>query len=274
LEKIRPKKSLGQNFLVDKNIAIKTVNALDINTEDSVIEIGPGTGTLTELLLTKSPKLTAIELDQRAYDVLTEKFPSENFPDFKLINDDIRNFNFAIQYSELSDNHKFKVIGNIPYYITADILFQLFENCNYISHAILTIQKEVAQRIIAKPSTKEYGILTIAAELSCKAKILFHVPGSCFYPPPNVTSSVILLDFNKDNFNISQFKSTMIIVKKAFNQRRKMLSNAIKDFIESHELGTEADEKFIDSIKTKRAEELTSFDFLRLNNILRNNNAK
>jgi 16S rRNA (adenine1518-N6/adenine1519-N6)-dimethyltransferase len=269
LEKLRPKKSLGQNFLVDKNIALKTVNALDINSDDSVIEIGPGTGTLTELILTKSADLTAIEIDLRAIDILTEKFPAENFPGFKLINDDIRKFSFADKYSLLSENQKFKVLGHIPYYITADILFQLFENCNYISHAILTIQKEVAQRIIAKPSSKEYGILTVATELCSKAKILFHVPGSCFYPPPNVTSSVILFDFNRENFDISQFKSTMIIVKKAFNQRRKMLSNAIKDFIDSHETGTEADEQFVDSIRTKRAEELTSFDFLKLNDILR-----
>jgi 16S rRNA (adenine1518-N6/adenine1519-N6)-dimethyltransferase len=274
LEKIRPKKSLGQNFLIDKNIAAKTVNALDINPEDSVIEIGPGTGTLTELILSKSANLTAIELDLRAYNLLIEKFPVEKFPGFKLINDDIRNFSFSNEFTEFSKTRKFKVLGNIPYYITADILFQLFENCSYISQAVLTIQKEVAQRIVAKPSSKEYGILTVASELCSKAKILFHVPGSCFYPPPNVTSSVILFDFNKENFNISQFKSTMVIVKKAFNQRRKMLSNAIKDFIDNHSVTSDIDEQFVDSIRTKRAEELTSGDFQRLNDILRNNDAK
>jgi 16S rRNA (adenine1518-N6/adenine1519-N6)-dimethyltransferase len=264
----QPKKSLGQNFLTDKNIAKKIVSALECIDEDYIIEIGPGTGVLTELLLENNVNLTSIDIDHRSVELLNNRFSKENFPNFQLIESDIRDFN--IQNSSEKAGKKLKIIGNIPYNISSDIFFWLFESASYIDRAVLTIQKEVAKRLTGKPHTKDYGILTIALNLVGKAKIAFDIPASCFYPKPNVTSSVIIIDFNEKQLARAKFDSIMKLVRAAFNQRRKVLSNSLKSYIETQkdikieEIRKASIELYKTDYLMKRPEELTVTEIINL----------
>jgi len=258
---IKAKKALGQNFLVDKNIAAKIVKCLEIEKNDLVVEIGPGTGLLTEHIFQYSENMSLIELDQRAIEVLQGKFMI-NYPNISIVHQDFRKINLQEIFIN-NNNSKILVIGNIPYYITGDIFFKLFENSTFIKRAIITVQKEVAQRIIAKTSTKDYGILTIAAAYCCESSLLFDIPAECFVPKPNVTSSVVLLNF-KENFNFKEFKKLLGVVKQAFNQRRKMLSNTLKG-----QISEKYDEEWKD-YKSLRPENLLIDDFMKLLKLIEN----
>lgn len=215
----RKKKSLGQHFLRDANMIHKIVRSLPAEEGDQVIEIGPGDGALTELLLEVYPHFAAIEIDPVMVEHLNEKFPNLN-----LIQEDV----LKADWSDIVDpDRSVHVIGNLPYYITSQILFALLENRNSLTSATLMMQKEVAERIVAEPRTKQYGILSVQSQLMCSPKILFDVPPSVFSPPPKVDSSVIQLTFDKPALACSD-AHLKTVVRMAFNQRRKKLSNALK----------------------------------------------
>jgi 16S rRNA (adenine1518-N6/adenine1519-N6)-dimethyltransferase len=262
LELISPKKSLGQNFLTDKNISNKIVEALGAEDGDIALEIGPGPGALTGLLLEKPlSKLYAVELDKRAVELLTNKFPAASYPNFNLIHSDIR----AVNIKELAGDVKIKTIGNIPYYISADILFLLFHSAEYIENTIIMVQKEVAKRICAKPGSKDYGIISIAAALVGYAKIAFDVPPSCFFPAPKVTSSVVKIEYSRNYPEDIKFDKLMKFVKAAFSQRRKTLRNSLKTYFSDYDSEkVEAFYKDKEKTLTLRAEVLTPQDFIQL----------
>ncbi|MCX7737148.1 MAG: 16S rRNA (adenine(1518)-N(6)/adenine(1519)-N(6))-dimethyltransferase RsmA [Candidatus Kapabacteria bacterium] len=279
MEHIKPKKSLGQNFLIDKNIAKKIVDSLEISPDDFVVEIGPGTGSLTEFLVKKCFKLILIEIDVRAVEILNKKFGhlknvtilQNDFSKLNL-NDTVVNHFFKnseeLNLSNLNSQQKkkIKLIGNIPYYLTSDILFKIFENADIIDVCVLTVQKEVALRIVSPPGNKIYGILSIAAKLSGEPKLLFDVPPMCFHPPPKVISSVIKLNLQR-KFTKFEFDEIMILVKKAFNQRRKILRNSLKEYfslIKTNENFSEKNKDFIENYLNKRPEELSYLDFKEL----------
>lgn len=215
----RTKKSLGQHFLKDGNIIRKIVDAIPADENDRVVEIGPGSGAVTEFLLKKFQNVTAIELDQRMVEFLSEKYP-----DLNIIHQDILEYNWSVHSSE---NRSIHVIGNLPYYITSQILFNLLEYRSVLSTATLMMQKEVAERIVAEPRTKDYGILSVQSQLMSSPKILFDVSPHVFSPPPNVHSSVIQFTFDKADLACTD-KHLKKVVRMAFNQRRKKLSNALK----------------------------------------------
>ncbi len=267
---IKPKKSLGQNFLKDRNIILK-IAAL-ANPDLPVIEIGPGTGALTEELLKKFPGLKAIEIDSRAIEVLKEKFPYGEYPDFEIIHSDILKTDISAIYKK-----DFQVMGNIPYYISSQIFFQLYDATGYLKQAVLMIQKDLAKRLIAPVGRKDYGILTIAMALKGKCTIEFDVSPHCFYPQPKVTSSVIKMVFNPV-VNDSDFKSIMRIVRIAFSQRRKVLGNCLKPIINALPDGKEEfigrlNKVGMDAEKTlrQRAEQLTIDEYILLNKCLNQN---
>jgi len=252
---IAPKKSIGQNFLADNNMAMKIVRSADIQPDDFLIEIGPGTGLLTDHIVSQANNITLVEVDNRAIALLESKyFKSEK--NISIIKQDFRKFNIEKEF--IKAGKKLSVIGNIPYYITGDIFFKLFENAQFIKSAIITLQKEVAQRMVSKVNTKDYGILAIAAQYCGKPEYLFDIPAQCFIPKPNVTSSVVKLTF-KDDFNFPEYKKLMKVVKQSFNQRRKMISNTIKDL-----LIEDYDVIIWDKYKSKRPENLTIPEFLEL----------
>lgn len=266
---IAPKKSLGQNFLTDKNIISKTVAELDLNSEDFVLEIGPGEGALTDYILAKTTNLLAVELDQRACEVLKRRF--SNLPDgtLQVVNMDFLGFNFENDLPENFRGKRIKILGNIPYYISGRIFFKLFENAEYISRAVITVQKEVAERIVAKPKSKEYGILSVLANLTGNPKKAFDVSSHCFYPRPNVTSAVVTMKFFDKEQLPDDFKAIADIVKAAFNQRRKMLSNSFKNYFESNELDPDLCAQVNELYGNKRAEELIIDDYVKIYSIIK-----
>jgi 16S rRNA (adenine1518-N6/adenine1519-N6)-dimethyltransferase len=169
---------------------------------------------------------------------------------------------YAMNILQASGEHrKLKVAGNIPYYITSDILFKLFEHADIIDRAVIMMQKEVAERICAQPRTKAYGILSIAARFVSAPNIALKVPSGCFTPRPSVDSAVVVFDFSKASITMKQFAMVHPIVRTAFGQRRKMLSNALHTYINAY--GKELPED-IQSMMQKRAEELLPEHFLRL----------
>jgi len=269
LKSIAPIKSLGQNFLIDRNIAAKTVELLEIKPNDTVIEIGPGTGALTSLIIEKKCNYYAVEIDERAINDLNLKYPKSKFPHFNLLHADFKKFDIK----SLFNDTKLKIIGNIPYYLSSEIFFKLFENRDILNIAVMTIQKELAQRLIAKKGTKDYGILTLAMNMTGKCSMEFDVSPKCFYPAPNVMSSVIKMDFSIENNVGDNYKEIMSIVKVAFNQRRKMLNNTLKSHfnkINEKAYSPEINSK-ITALTKERPEQLDVEDFVFLYNLYKNN---
>jgi 16S rRNA (adenine1518-N6/adenine1519-N6)-dimethyltransferase len=215
----KTKKSLGQHFLTDGNMIRKIVDAIPAEVGDRIIEIGPGAGAITGPILDRYGDVSAIELDQRMVEVLAEKYPGLN-----IVNEDVLKCDWG---AFLQPGRPVHVVGNLPYYITSQILFKLLEHRSKIETALLMMQKEVAQRIVAEPRTKDYGILSVQTQLMSSPEILFDVPPGVFSPPPNVDSAVIRLRFNKPDLACSD-KNLKTVVRMAFNQRRKKLSNALK----------------------------------------------
>lgn len=229
---IRPKKSLGQHFLTDQNIIYKIADAIPAEAGDKVIEIGPGTGALTEILLEKFDNVQAVELDQRAVEVLEKKFPSLVVYCQNIL---------EVEWRELSaGKERTHVVGNLPYYITSQILFALLENREYMSDALLMMQKEVAERLVSPIRTKDYGILSVQTQLMSTPEIIFPVSRHCFNPQPNVESAMVKLTLDKGELNCSD-KNLKTVVRTAFNQRRKKLSNALKPILNKEDLPSDFD---------------------------------
>lgn len=222
---IKAKKSLGQHFLTDKNIVSKIIHSVSASDNARVIEIGPGTGAITGFLFERFEDFQAIEVDDRAIEVLNNQFSG-----IKIIKEDVLKVDWE---ALLKGKDQTYVIGNLPYYITSPILFSLFEARSFISEAIVMMQKEVAERLVAGHSSKAYGILSVQTQLMSSAEILFHVSPRSFSPPPNVDSSVVRLVFNKPKMGCSD-EVLKKVVRTAFNQRRKKLSNALKPILGDH----------------------------------------
>lgn len=258
-QKYRPVKFLGQNFLVDENIAKKIVKNIDITPDDLIIEIGPGYGALTKHILKETEKYIGIELDEKFIASLKEKFPEINLinKDFlKLdIPDEISKFNFTCR--------NIKIAGNIPYNITSQILFKLFESKHLLHSAVIMSQKEVAYRLIAPPSTKEYGILAVQTQINSKVKLLFNLPPSIFFPKPKVESTVFKLTFQPVTF-IPDRKLFTEILRLAFNQRRKTLKNSLTSFFAKYSIEPSS----LDFDFSLRPEQLSPEDFISLHRLI------
>lgn len=215
----RTKKSLGQHFLKDGNMIRKIVDSLQVLPSDHLIEIGPGAGALTELLYQRYERLTVIEIDNRMVELLRKKYPG-----LHIAEEDILKIDWSMILDSERDNH---VIGNLPYYITSQILFAALKQRQNLKSALLMMQKEVAERIVADPGSKTYGILSVQCQLMSSPEILFDVPPQVFSPPPAVDSSVVKFTFDKPSLLCSD-DHLKKVVRMAFNQRRKKLSNALK----------------------------------------------
>ncbi len=215
----RRKKSLGQHFLRDTNMIHKIVSSIPAQPDDKVVEIGPGDGALTEYLSERFDDVSAVEIDPVMIDHLQKKLP-----DLHLIKQDILKTDWSV-FAE--KGRLLHVVGNLPYYITSQILFALLKDRSVLTSATLMMQKEVAERIVAEPGSKQYGILSVQTQLMSSPEILFDVPPAVFSPPPKVTSSIIRLTFDQPELECSD-SNLKTVVRMAFNQRRKKLSNALK----------------------------------------------
>jgi 16S rRNA (adenine1518-N6/adenine1519-N6)-dimethyltransferase len=278
--RIAPRKSFSQNFLNDQNISRKIVQTIGCQQDDIVIEIGPGTGALTEFLLKEPVTVQAIELDERAIEVLKDRFKKDEFPQFSIFEGDVRKFPLK-KFAEENPGKKIRIVGNIPYSITSDILFWIYEQAYLIEKAVIMMQREVAQRLVSPPRTKDYGVLAVATQLSGKAKMSFNVPPSCFFPPPRVTSTVVEFLPNHNSEITSLYAPVMNVVRAAFSQRRKKLSNAAESFLKGSGVNVSEIVGFAEKnglpFFSQRAEELTPADFLKLEAFIRDfkkNNAQ
>ncbi|HNU76916.1 MAG: 16S rRNA (adenine(1518)-N(6)/adenine(1519)-N(6))-dimethyltransferase RsmA [Prolixibacteraceae bacterium] len=244
MNQIRAKKSLGQHFLKDQNIARKIVGSLQADGCTGVLEIGPGTGVLTRFLLEK-PGITlrVIEIDREASRYLRDHFP---LPDPDLVEGDF----LAISLKDLFPG-PFAVIGNFPYNISSQIFFKILEYRNQIPEVVGMVQKEVAERISSPPGNKTYGILSVLLQAYYRIDYLFTVGEQVFSPPPKVKSAVIRLVRNERKRLACDEELFFRVVKTAFNQRRKMLSNALGSLS-----GNVPDE-----FAGKRAEQLSADEF-------------
>lgn len=247
---IKPKKSLGQHFLTDQNIIEKIADAIPAKATDRVIEIGPGTGALTASLLERFDDVLAVELDQRAIEVLEQEFPGLTIHHKNVLDLDWPALSLGKQRTH--------VVGNLPYYITSQILFGLLENRKYLSDALLMMQKEVAERLVAEIRTKDYGILSVQTQLMSTPEILFPVSRHCFSPQPNVESAIVKVTFDQGPLDCSD-KHLKTVVRTAFNQRRKKLSNALKPLIKKDQLPQGFDfDKRAEAWKPAEYEKLTA----------------
>jgi len=250
---IRPQKSLGQNFLHDPNIARKIVGSLRAPENAHVVEIGPGMGALTDVLLSRYPELTALEIDKRAVDYLRARLPGL----------DVRQADAReADWPALANEHgkPLYVIGNLPYHITSPILFSLLDAATSIHEAVLLMQLEVAERIVAHSGTKAYGILSVQTQLMSQPELLFRVSRHVFYPKPGVTSAVVRLTFRENFGRFSEDDRLLLraIIRTAFNQRRKMLHNSPSTWSDKYQ------KELPDYWGKRRAEELQPEEFVTL----------
>jgi 16S rRNA (adenine1518-N6/adenine1519-N6)-dimethyltransferase len=232
----RPKKKWGQNFLKDKNIARKIVAASDANADGLVIEIGPGQGVLTELLLASGAQYLGVEIDPYLVNELRERF--SEYPKFSLLEEDF----LETDLSDIIQRYPGKnplVVGNIPYNITSPILFKLFDHADVLHSAVLTMQKEVGERLRAHPGSKEYGLLAINGQLFADVKYLFTVPAKLFFPQPQVDSAVLKFTFKKGVYKqFVDFQLFRKILRHCFQHRRKMLRKSLSMLFSSLLLST------------------------------------
>ena len=251
MEKVRPKKHLGQHFLKDQNIAIKIVESLTLHRHYStVLEIGPGMGVLSQYLLPKSEfKTFLIDIDRDSVKYLKENYPifSDRVIEGDFLKMDLLSFS----------NEPFAIIGNFPYNISSQIFFKVLENKDLIPEVVGMLQKEVAQRIASSPGNKNYGILSVFLQAYYDIEFLFSIGPEVFSPPPKVNSAVIRLKRNTVEKIDCDEKLFFRIVKHGFQNRRKTLRNALKTInlpIELKDL----------HILDKRAEQLSVNDFVEL----------
>ena len=253
---LKPIKSLGQNFLRDENILNKIVESLDLRNGDVVVEIGPGQGALTKHLIVKPVKLIGVEVDERAIRLLQERFGDK----LELLHRDVLEVNLTD--IALQNGGKVRIVGNIPYYLTSEILFWLFDARTAVSDATLMVQWEVAKRLVAPPKNKEYGILSIFTQFYTECEMLFKVSRNCFFPKPEVDSAVVQFKF-KEQIPDCDEKLFRSIVRSTFGQRRKTLRNGLKSmgYDDTVLKKTQFD-------LTKRPEELGVVEFLLLTRML------
>ena len=256
----RARKSLGQNFLVDENVLRKLTEAIDPKPEDAFIEIGPGLGALTKHILPLGCDYTGIEIDGRLVPLLREQFAA--FPNCKILHEDFRETDLARLAAD--KQRTLRVIGNIPYYLTSVIIFKAFSQLAALADMILTVQKEVAQRIVAQPGGKDYGILSVMSQTFARTEILFNMSKHVFRPKPEVDSTVVRWRFQPSPQPLVDEDFFIAMVKAIFGQRRKTLRRSLVGFLDTNDLPI-ADPALLE----RRPETLAISELIDLANILR-----
>ncbi len=264
---IRPLRRYGQSFLQDRNIIGRIVDAADIRPDDTVVEIGPGPGTMTGLIAEKAKTVIAVEIDPYMADILEQTFRARD--NLTIVRADILAFDLASALPALPGS-KLNIIGNIPYNISTPILFHLLDFRRLIRSITIMLQKEVAERLGASPGTKDYGIPTVAVAMYARVTPVTDVPPSCFYPKPKVTSRVIRIDFREEPLtHLTDETFFTTVVKTAFSQRRKTIFNNLKSLrVPGGDAGLSSalSRAGIDGVR--RAETLSAVEFGHLSNTL------
>ncbi|MCR5604647.1 MAG: 16S rRNA (adenine(1518)-N(6)/adenine(1519)-N(6))-dimethyltransferase RsmA [Lachnospiraceae bacterium] len=219
-------KRYGQNFLVDTHVMDKIMDAAQITHDDHVIEIGPGIGSMTQYLCERAGRVTAVEIDKDLIPVLNETL--KDYDNVRIINEDILKLDLNKLILEENNGKPAKVVANLPYYITTPIIMGLLEGHVPVSRITVMVQKEVADRMQAGPGSKDYGALSLAVNYYSSPHIAANVPPNCFIPRPNVGSAVINLDvYDKPKVKVGDEEHMFKLIRAAFNQRRKTLTNSV-----------------------------------------------
>jgi len=245
----KPLKRFGQNYLIDKNIINKIVTEINPQPNDTIIEIGPGRGALTGLLVNKLKDFSAVEIDRRVIEALSMQYPS-----LKIINEDF----LKMDLQQFFKNNRIKIVGNIPYNITSSIIFKIIENRKFVQESVFMVQNEVAKRMSAKIRTKDYGILSVLLSAFGQVEYCFKVSPNVFRPRPNVHSAVVHIRWHSLSFNVSD-NLIIQIVKAAFGNRRKTLKNSLNNSIFN-----DCDFSKLGIDLSRRAEELETKEFIQL----------
>ena len=258
--KLRADKKLGQNFLIDENVVHQIVAAAELSEADTVLEVGPGIGTLTQGLAESKARVVAVELDTRLLPVLATTL--NGYDNVRVVHGDILKVNIMEEVGAPS----FKVCANLPYYITTPIIFALLEKRLPMERLVAMVQKEVAERMAAQPGGKEYGALSVAIQYYTEPKIAFIVPPTSFIPAPAVDSAVIVCKRReKPPVEVCDEALFFRVVKAAFSLRRKMLSNSLKNMgIKGEQVAKWLELAGVDG--KRRAETLSLEDFAKLTN--------
>jgi len=255
----RAKKRFGQNFLHDPGVIHNIIQAISPGPTDTVLEIGPGQGVLTSILCPLVKSLDIIEIDRDLCQLLTKTLG--NHANLKLHQQDVLSVDFAAFFSEFEQ--KVKVVGNLPYNIATEIMFRLVLQTNHISAMFFLVQQEVANRLSASPGTKSYGRLGIMVGLYCEVKTLFNVPPESFMPEPKVQSSFIYLrPYSKPKYIIKDRVLFSALIKQAFSQRRKKISNSLQGRVD------QAQFVMAEIDPHQRAEDITIAQYVKLCNLL------
>lgn len=253
--KHQARKRFGQNFLVDEHIIAKIAHAIGPKAADNLVEIGPGQGAITALILAKCPRLQAIELDRDLVPILEKKFVQH--PEFTIYQADALAFDFA----SLSENGPLRIVGNLPYNISTPLIFHLLSFKQYIQDMHFMLQKEVVDRMAAAPGDKTYGRLSIMCQYHCSVMGLFDVPPHAFRPVPKVNSAIVrLVPHRTLPFTANNVALLATVVKTVFQMRRKTLRNGLKPLLAAEQL---------DALNTNlnlRPEALSVQDFVELSN--------
>ena len=257
-----PLKRLGQNFLIDKNIRNKIVSSLDINPKDVVLEIGPGFGELTTSLAGKAKKVIAVEKDKKIVRILKEKYSLPN-------NIDVIESDFLdIDIKKIASGKKVIIYGNLPYYITSPVLEKIFKSIDYVKAAYLVIQKEVADRIVAKPGTRDIGRISLFAQYHSDPEKIFSIKKDSFFPVPKVESALLRLNvLDKKRVDVENESFLFKIIKICYTQRRKIILNSLTKLgIKKENLSRLLGDACINP--QSRPEELSLEDFARITKVL------
>lgn len=279
---MKAKKSLGQNFLVDSNVAGRILRNVAPANDEIVIEVGPGHGALTKLLVEQVGHLIAIELDHELIPELQTNFAQ---PQVTIIEADILETNIAQLIEQTLTNHshlqvRARVVANLPYYISTAVISHFLAAREYLRDLTVMLQREVAERIASLPGGRDYGMLSVIAQLYCETKILFHVKPGCFRPVPKVDSSILQLTVREQPLApVSNEELLTRVVQAAFSQRRKTIANSLKANVQviAHAFAEPIDNRLLaDNIGEilnlaniageRRAETLTSAEFAHLSN--------
>lgn len=262
-------KKFGQNFLIDANVVEKIVREAGVTREDFVLEIGPGIGTMTQILCENAREVAAVEIDKNLIPILQETL--SGYDNVTVINEDVLKVDIRALAEERNGSKPIKVVANLPYYITTPIIMGLFESHVPIDSITIMVQKEVASRMQVGPGSKDYGALSLAVQFYAKPQIILNVPASCFMPKPNVDSTVIKLTRHENTpVSVKDEKLMFAIIRASFNQRRKTLANGLNNSGEIHlpkEIIASAIEELCQN-PSVRGETLTLQQFADLSNII------
>lgn len=264
-------KKFGQNFLIDENVVEKIVRDAGVTKDDFVLEIGPGIGTMTQILCENAREVVAVEIDDKLIPILTEDTLSW-YDNVTVIHEDILKLDIVKLANERNGGKPIKVVANLPYYITTPIIMGLFESHVPLDSITIMVQKEVADRMQVGPGTKDYGALSLAVQYYAKPEIVANVPPNCFMPRPNVGSAVIRLTRHDTvPVDVEDEKLMFAIIRASFNQRRKTLANGLSN-APGIRLSKEEIQESITELGvpvTIRGEALTLQQFAELSNIIK-----